>query len=97
MALASNTVPGTSMADLGVSITKTVGSTSEVYEATLSGVAIHMGPHQWVTLAIGFVVSFLVAWAVVAWFIGYLQRRGLLHFGIYRIALGLLVLFVLSR
>jgi undecaprenyl-diphosphatase len=48
-------------------------------------------------VGIGLVVSFLVAWAVVAWFIGYLQRRGLLHFGIYRIALGLLVLFVVTR
>jgi len=38
-----------------------------------------------------------VAWAVVSWFIGYLQRRGLIHFGVYRIVLGLVVFFVLVR
>ena len=46
-------------------------------------------------LAIGLVVSFLVAWAVVALFIRYLQKRGLEPFGYYRIALGLAVLLLL--
>jgi len=38
--------------------------------------------------------SFVVAWAVVALFIAYLKRRGLLPFGIYRIILGALVLYL---
>src|SRR5205823_6818752 len=29
---------------------------------------VHVGAHAWVLLAIGFVVSFIVAYAVVAWF-----------------------------
>jgi undecaprenyl-diphosphatase len=44
-------------------------------------------------IAIGLVVSFLVAWAVIAAFLAYLKRRGLLPFGIYRIILGALLLF----
>ncbi len=32
--------------------------------------------HQMVVLAIGFVVSFLVAWVVIAWFMGWVRRRG---------------------
>lgn len=48
------------------------------------------------SLLIGLVVSFLVAWAVIAGFIRYLQRRGLEPFGYYRIALGALVFWVLS-
>ncbi len=48
-------------------------------------------------LLIGLVVSFLVAWAVIAGFIRYLQRRGLEPFGYYRIALGLVVFWVLAR
>ncbi|HSO36532.1 MAG TPA: undecaprenyl-diphosphate phosphatase [Labilithrix sp.] len=48
-------------------------------------------------LAIGLVVSFLVAWAVIAGFIAYLQKRGLAPFGVYRIALGVLVFIVLVR
>jgi undecaprenyl-diphosphatase len=48
-------------------------------------------------VAIGLVVSFFVAWAVIAMFIRYLQRRGLEPFGYYRIALGALVFWVLSK
>jgi undecaprenyl-diphosphatase len=40
------------------------------------------------------VISFVVAWAVVAGFIKYLQKRGLEPFGYYRIVLGALVFFL---
>ena len=43
-------------------------------------------------LAVGLVVSFVVAWAVIAAFLRYLGRRGLEPFGYYRIALAVLVL-----
>jgi undecaprenyl-diphosphatase len=48
-------------------------------------------------LAIGLVVSFFVAWAVIAAFLRYLTRRGLEPFGYYRILLGIVVLWVLMR
>jgi undecaprenyl-diphosphatase len=48
-------------------------------------------------LAIGLVVSFLVAWGVIAGFIAYLKRRGLAPFGVYRILLGALVFLLLVR
>ena len=48
-------------------------------------------------IAIGLVVSFLVAWAVIAGFIAYLKRRGLAPFGVYRIILGVVVFLVLVR
>jgi undecaprenyl-diphosphatase len=47
-------------------------------------------------VAIGFVVSFFVAWIVIAAFVKYLQKRGLEPFGYYRIALGLVVLLTLG-
>lgn len=50
-----------------------------------------------VSLIIGLVVSFLVAWMVIGGFIRYLQRRGLEPFGYYRIVLGLLVFWFLAR
>ena len=50
-----------------------------------------------VALAIGLVVSFFVAWAVVALFLRYLTRRGLEPFGVYRILLGIAVLVLLAR
>jgi undecaprenyl-diphosphatase len=47
-------------------------------------------------LAVGLVVSFVVAWVVIAAFIRYLGKRGLAPFGWYRIALAALV-FVLAK
>jgi len=49
-------------------------------------------PHGWLVLAIGFVVSFIVAYASVAWFMAYVRRRGFAPFAIYRIIVGALVL-----
>ena len=43
-------------------------------------------------IAIGFVVSFVVALAVVAWFIRYVQRHEFTGFGVYRIVFGAIVL-----
>src|SRR5438067_2213056 len=48
--------------------------------------------HGWVVLAIGFVVSFIVAYAAVAWFMAWVRRRGFTPFAIYRIIVGSLVL-----
>ena len=48
-------------------------------------------------VVIGLVVSFLVAWAVIAGFIAYLKRRGLLPFGVYRIVIGLVVFVTLVK
>lgn len=43
-------------------------------------------------LAIGFVVSFVVAWAVVAGFLRYVQTRSMYPFAVYRVLLGIVVL-----
>ncbi|MGE5244078.1 MAG: undecaprenyl-diphosphate phosphatase [Betaproteobacteria bacterium] len=48
--------------------------------------------HGWIVLAIGFVVSFVVAYASVAWFMAWVRRRGFVPFAVYRIAAGALVL-----
>lgn len=48
-------------------------------------------------VAIGFVVSFFVAWAVIAAFLRYLQRRGLEPFGYYRVVVGAVVLILWTR
>jgi undecaprenyl-diphosphatase len=48
--------------------------------------------HGWVVLAIGFFVSFVVAYGVVAWFMHWVRRRGFAIFAVYRIALGTAIL-----
>jgi len=57
----------------------------------------HIDGHGWIVLGIGFVVSFVVAYGSVAWFMGYVRRRGFSPFGIYRIILGVGVLYFASR
>jgi len=48
--------------------------------------------HEWIVLGIGFVVSFIVAYGAVAWFMGYVRKRGFAPFALYRIVLGTAVL-----
>lgn len=47
---------------------------------------------QWVLLGIGFVVSFVVAYGVVAWFMAWVRKRGFVPFAVWRLALGIVVL-----
>jgi undecaprenyl-diphosphatase len=54
-------------------------------------------PHGWVVLAIGFVVSFIVAYASVAWFMAYVRKRGFAPFAVYRIIVGALVLIFAAK
>jgi undecaprenyl-diphosphatase len=51
--------------------------------------------HQWGLLATGSVVSFLVAYASVAFFMGFIRKHSFQIFGYYRIALAILVVLVL--
>jgi undecaprenyl-diphosphatase len=53
--------------------------------------------NQWVLLAIGFVVSFLVAYASVAWFMAWVRTRGFVPFAVYRIVVGIMVLLFAVR
>jgi undecaprenyl-diphosphatase len=53
--------------------------------------------HGWVVLAIGFVISFLVAYAAVAWFMAWVRKRGFAPFAVYRIIVGALVLAFAAR
>jgi undecaprenyl-diphosphatase len=53
--------------------------------------------HQWIVLIIGFVISFVVALAVVAWFMRWVRARGFVPFAIYRVILGIVMLISLAR
>ena len=53
--------------------------------------------HQWVVLAIGFVVSFIVAYGSVAWFMAWVRKRGFAPFAVYRILIGIAVLVFAAK
>jgi len=51
-----------------------------------------MTTENWIVLLIGFVVSFIVAWFVVEWFLHWVRKHGFTMFAIYRIILGAVLL-----
>jgi undecaprenyl-diphosphatase len=58
----------------------------------VEGDLVMTGQH-WVTLAIGFVVSFFVALLVVHLFMGWVRKHGFVPFAVYRILFGAYVLW----
>ncbi len=57
----------------------------------------HIDAHGWIVLAIGFIMSFIVAYAAVAWFMAWVKRRGFTPFAVYRIIFGTAVLIWTSQ
>jgi undecaprenyl-diphosphatase len=53
--------------------------------------------HQWLLLMIGFVVSYVVAYASVAWFMAWVRKHGFAPFAVYRIVIGILVLVFAAK
>jgi undecaprenyl-diphosphatase len=66
-------------------------------EAAQAIAPIQVDAHGWIVLLIGMVVSFVVAYFVVAWFIRWVSRRGFVPFAVYRIIVGIAVLFWATR
>jgi undecaprenyl-diphosphatase len=70
-------------------------SRNTINEGNLAPLAVDS--HQWIVLAIGFVVSFFVALVVVAWFMRWVRTKGFVPFAIYRIALAIVLIILLMR
>ena len=80
----------------GYDLLKTIGPYHHAgEEANLA--PLHVPLHGWIVLAIGFVVSFVVALAVVAWFIHWVRTRGFAPFAIYRIVLAMVLFYLIGR
>ena len=59
---------------------------------------VRVDSHGWVLLFLGTVISFIVAYYVVAWFMNWVRNRGFVPFAIYRLAVGAAVLlWVVNR
>jgi undecaprenyl-diphosphatase len=77
----------TMVAATGYDLYKTL---REGQASALGGAA--MTAHAWAVLALGFLVSFVVAYVVVAWFMNWVRRRGFAPFAVWRILAGTAVL-----
>lgn len=51
--------------------------------------------HGWMLLLVGIVVSFIVAYGAVAWFMAWVRKHGFVPFAIYRLVIGGLLLWFL--
>ena len=80
----------------GYDLIKTLApSRHTVTEGNLAPLAVDA--HQWLVLGLGFAVSFVVALAVVAWFVRWVRARGFAPFAIYRIIVGIALLVLIAR
>lgn len=64
------------------------------YDLLKSGTALGQG--EWLSIAIGFAVSFVVALVVIRWFVGIVSRHGFAPFAWYRIVVGAVALVALQ-
>ena len=71
-------------------------STLELWQ-NRAELAAGTGPVGWSHIAVGFVVSFVVALAVIRAFVAYVSRSGFTPFALYRIVAGAAALFFLAR
>ena len=71
--------------------------TIQPHPATESIAPFAMTPHLWLVLLIGFVVAFISAYAVVAWFLHWVRRHGFVPFAVYRILLAGALFVALAR
>ncbi len=55
--------------------------------------AMNVDAHGWGLLLVGFLISFVVAYGVVAWFMHWVRTRGFAPFAVYRIVVGVAVLW----
>jgi undecaprenyl-diphosphatase len=64
----------------------------ELLKALEGGAAVH---EDWLALAVGFVVSLIVAFIAVKWLLGYIRSHRFTPFAIYRVLLGVALLVLL--
>jgi undecaprenyl-diphosphatase len=82
----------TMLAATGYDLFKEIHPSKAALAAGQAAAHVTMTGERWIVLAIGFVVSFVVALAVVEWFLMWVRRHGFTVFAIYRILLGFALL-----
>jgi undecaprenyl-diphosphatase len=78
----------TMIAATGWDLLKEVHSSKAASAAGVATAHVVMNSERWLVLLIGTVVSFIVAFGVVEWFLMWVRKHGFTLFAIYRILLG---------
>lgn len=87
----------TMLAATGYDLLKEIRPSKAAMAAGEAAAHVTMTGERWIVLAIGFVVSFIVAFGVVEWFLMWVRRHGFTVFAIYRIVIGIALLIWGSR
>ena len=87
----------TMLAATGYDLLKEIHPSKAAVAAGHAAANVSMTAERWIVLAIGFIVSFIVAFAVVEWFLMWVRRHGFAVFAVYRIVLGILLLIFGAR
>jgi len=82
----------TMLAATGYDLLKEIHPSKAALAAGQAAEHVAMSGERWIVLAIGFVVSFIVALGVVEWFLGWVRKHGFTVFAVYRILLGIALL-----
>jgi undecaprenyl-diphosphatase len=82
----------TMLAATGYDLLKEIHPSKAELAAGEAAAHVTMTGERWIVLAIGFVVSFIVAFGVVEWFLMWVRRHGFTVFAIYRIVIGIVLL-----
>jgi undecaprenyl-diphosphatase len=83
----------TMLAATGYDLLKEIHPSKSALAAGAVPVAhVAMNGQRWIVLAIGFVISFIVAFGVVEWFLAWVRKHGFAIFAIYRIVVGTILL-----
>jgi undecaprenyl-diphosphatase len=82
----------TMLAATGYDLLKEIHPSKAALAAGQAAAHVTMDTERWIVLAIGFVVSFVVAFGVVEWFLMWVRKHGFTVFAIYRIVIGIVLL-----
>jgi undecaprenyl-diphosphatase len=82
----------TMLAATGYDLLKEIHPSKAAQAAGEAVAHVTMNGERWIVLGIGFVVSFVVAFGVVEWFLMWVRRHGFTIFAIYRIVIGIVLL-----
>jgi undecaprenyl-diphosphatase len=82
----------TMIAATGWDLFKEIHTSKAAGAAGVAAAHVVMNQERWIVLLIGTVVSFIVAFGVVEWFLQWVRKHGFTVFAIYRILLGVALL-----
>jgi undecaprenyl-diphosphatase len=80
------------LAATGYDLLKELHGSKAAAAAGEAAAHVVMNGQRWIVLAIGFVISFIVAFGVVEWFLAWVRKHGFAVFAIYRIIVGTILL-----